>query len=74
MGSPLPVHKRVGFLSLVPHCKSTIDGITDGRMLIIRSLWAVTNQPVPLLVITGPGGLAPLSAQEGRLPFTYAIL
>ena len=54
MGSSLPVHKRVGYLSLVPHCKSNIDGITEGRMLMIRSLLTVANQPLPIIVITGP--------------------
>ena len=62
------------YLSLMPHCKFTIDGITHGRMLMIRSLLTGVNKPVPVPVITGPGGLVPPSAQEGRLSFTCATL
>ena len=57
MGSSLPVHKRVGYLSLVPYCKSTIDDITDGCMLMIRFLCSGTIQPISVPVKTGPGGL-----------------
>ena len=64
----------VGYLSVAPNCKSAIDGITDRRMLMIRSLLTVTNQPVLVPVTTGPGGLVPPSAQEGRLSLTCAIL
>ena len=68
MGSPLSVHRMVGYFSLVPHYKVTKDGITDERVLMIRSLLTGDNHPLP--VITGPGGLAPPSAQEGRFSFT----
>ena len=62
MDSPLPVHKRVGFLSLEPHCKGTIDGIADGRMLMIPSLWTTANQPLPTAVITAAHALIGLAS------------
>ena len=40
---------------------------------MIRFLWTGVYQPVPVLARTGPDGLAPPIAQEGRLPFIYAI-
>ena len=72
-GGLAPPSAQEGRLSFtLPHCKSSIDGIADGRMLMIRSLLAGDNQPLP--VIRGPGGLAPPSAQEGRFSFTCATL
>ena len=74
MGSPLSVHRMVGYLSLVSYYKVSKDGNTDERMLMICSLLTGADQLVRLPVNTGPGGLAPLSAQDGRLPFTYAAV
>ena len=74
VGSPLSVHRMVGYLSLVSYYKVSKDGNTDERMLMICSLLTGADQLVRVPVNKGPGGLAPLSAQDGRLPFTYAIL
>ena len=74
MGSPLSVHRMVGYLSLTPYYKVSKDGNTDERMLMIRSLLTGADQLVRVLVITGPGGLAPPSTQDGRLQFTCATL
>ena len=70
---PLLVQGMVG-LSLMSYCKITKDGITDRCMVMIRFLWTGVYQPVPVPARTGPDGLAPPIAQEGRLPFTYVTL
>ena len=70
----LLVQGMLDYLSLMPHFNVTKDGVSDRRMLMNRSLLTGADQLVRVPVNTGPGGLAPLSAQDGRLPFTYAIL
>ena len=41
---------------------------------MIRFLWTGVYQPVPVPARTGPDGLAPPIAHEGRLLFIYVTL